>query len=61
VAPICDEGFSPSASLWASAGTESRRESDIGGIGYFFDEVPEDPPKRNAEAVIPEVIRADIH
>jgi hypothetical protein len=48
---------------WNQTGSAraGRKRSDIGGIGCLLDEVPEDFPRRNVEAVIPEVIPADVH
>jgi hypothetical protein len=39
----------------------SGNESDIGGIGSLLDNSPEDLPRRNASAVTPGVIPADVH
>jgi hypothetical protein len=42
---------------------QSRRtvKNDIGGIRRLLEEVSEDPPRRNAEPVIPGVVPANVH
>jgi hypothetical protein len=39
----------------------SGSESNIGGIGSLLDNSPEDLPRRNASAVTPGVIPADVY
>jgi hypothetical protein len=53
----------------AVKGVERRRRwkgnrsdiGEIGGIGRYLDEAPEDLPRRNPGLVIPEVVPADVH